>query len=119
MLRAVNPVSAILTRLVASQDDPASLPPEQTLKEPSTRPLPVRHQPAKLGTVATTPWNLCTAAPPLCMSPAHCAEVKHLPMPFLPLVSPLTGAQSHAGEPAAAQRRPALLRATPEPPRAP
>ena len=61
MLRAVNPVPAILTRLVALQDDPASRPPELTLKEPSTRPLPVRHRPAKLGTAATPPWNLCTA----------------------------------------------------------
>ena len=34
MLRAVNPVPAILTRMVALQDDPASLPLEQTLKEP-------------------------------------------------------------------------------------
>ena len=40
LLPAVNPVPAILTRLVALQDDPASLPPEQALKEPSTRPLP-------------------------------------------------------------------------------
>ena len=61
ILYTVNPVPAILTRLVALQDDPTTLPPEQTLKEPSTRPLPVRHRPAKLGTTATPPWNLCTA----------------------------------------------------------
>ena len=55
MLRAVNPVPAILTRLVASQDDPSSLPPEQTLKEPSTRPLPVRHRHAEFGPAAPPP----------------------------------------------------------------
>jgi len=88
MLRAVNPVPAILTRLVALQDDPTSLPPEQTLKEPSTRPLPVRHRPAKLGTAATPPWNLCIASPSLCTSTARCEEVKNFPVPLYPSIFP-------------------------------
>ena len=73
----------------------------------------------ELGATATPPQDLCIAVFPFCTSPAHCVEVNQVPMSLFTLVSSLTSEQSHAGEPTAAQRRPALLRATPEPPHAP
>ena len=73
----------------------------------------------ELGAAATPPQDLCIAVFPLCTSPACCAEVNQVPMPLFTLVSSLTGEQTHTGEPTATQRRPALLRATPEPPHAP
>ena len=36
----------------------------------------------ELGAAATPLQDLCTAGFPLCTSPARCAEVKQVPMPF-------------------------------------
>jgi hypothetical protein len=99
MLLTINPVPAILTRLVALQDNPASLPPEQTLKEPSTRPLPVRHRSAKLGTAATPPWNPCSAASLMHLHAPWSARrgmerSSALSPPFLSLVSRLMSHRS-------------------------
>jgi len=117
--RAVCAVPTILTHSTALQDGRVLPPPHQTTRSTPRRPFPALRRLTELGAAVTPPQDLCTAAFPLCTFPARCAEVKQVPMPFFTLVNSLTGEQSHAGEPAAAQRRPALLRATPEPPHAP